>query len=194
MMRAVTLEDVLDLVQYEKRRDELQASAMAARKVRRVGVGPLVTVSFENRETVLYQIQEMCRVERIVDEKKIRFEVDTYNELVAGPGELRATLFIELTTDELLREWLSKFLGIESAVSLEVAGAGVAPAKGEEGRSKEDVTSTVHYLTFRLTDDQAAALGAGAACRLAVDLPEYAHKADVPAETLAALGADLSAP
>ena len=155
-------------------------------------MGPFVSVAFENRETVLYQIQEMCRVERIVDDDRIRFEVDTYNELVPGPGELKATLFIELTSDELVRKWLPKFLGIESAVSLEIAGAGSCRAKGEEGRSKEDVTSTVHYLTFPLTSAQADAVRAGARCRLTVGLPDYDNTADVAPETVAALGADLT--
>lgn len=191
-MKKIAPADVLDLVQYEKRRDGIQASAMAARKVRRAGVGPFVTVAFENRETVLYQIQEMCRVERLVDDDRIRFETDTYNELVAGPGELKATLFIELTSDELVRKWLPRFLGIESAVSLEIAGAGVSRAKGEEGRSKEDATSTVHYLAFPLTAAQVDAVGAGEACRLAVDLPDYRNAADVAPDTVAALGADLA--
>ena len=191
-MNKIAPADVLDLVQYEKRRDEAQASAMAARKARRAGVGPFVSVAFENRETVLYQIQEMCRVERIVDDDRIRFEVDTYNELVPGPGELKATLFIELTSDELVRKWLPKFLGIESAVSLEIAGAGSCRAKGEEGRSQEAVTSTVHYLTFPLTSAQADAVRAGARCRLTVGLPDYDNTADVAPETVAALGADLT--
>ena len=51
---------------------------------------------FENHDTVLLQIQEMLRTERITAEAGILHELETYNELVPGPGELSATLFVEI--------------------------------------------------------------------------------------------------
>jgi hypothetical protein len=88
-------EDLLDLVQYEKAREKMRGSVIELKNRRRVPVGDTLTFLFENRETVLLQIQEMIRTERIVDEDKIAEELATYNALVPDAGELSATLFIE---------------------------------------------------------------------------------------------------
>ena len=89
---------------------------------RRVAIGPIVSVVFENRETMRSQIQEMARAERMVSDEQIQKELDVYNALIPEPGELSATLFIELTGDEALRDWLPRLVGIEHAVVLRLPG------------------------------------------------------------------------
>ncbi len=151
----------------------------------------MLTVAFENHFTLWYQIQEMIRAERMVDDDAIQFELDTYNALIPGPGELSVTLFIEIADTELLHEWLPKLPGIEQSMSFEVEGAGSAPGKGEEGRSKEAITSTVHYVCFKLTREQVDAIKSHSACRLRADHPEYQAEAAISPELLAALADDL---
>lgn len=188
----ISRDDLLDLVEYEKARDEIRDSAMAARKLRRVHVGEMVTIAFENVETVKYQIQEMMRAERMVDDDEIDFEISTYTGLLPGPSELSATLFIEIDDTPRLHEWLPKLVGIEDSVSLAIDGAGVAAAVGEEGRSKEDVTSTVHYLRFPLTAEQAQVLRAARGAELVIEHPNYRARTTLSPETVEALGSDIA--
>lgn len=193
MSHEINRDDMLDIAQYEKQRAAIREHVIAQRKLRRVHVGEIITVAFENAETVRYQIQEMMRAERMVDDAAIDFEIATYSEMLPGPNELSATLFIEIDDTERLHEWLPKLVGIEHAVSLEIAGAETAAALGEEGRSREDVTSTVHYLKIPLDDAQAGAIRTGADCALVIDQANYAARAELGTEMVAALAADLGA-
>jgi hypothetical protein len=91
--------DVLNFFEYEKVREEMRRRVIALKCARRVAVGPYVSFVFENRDTLLFQIQEMCRVERITDDAKIQAEIDVYGALLPRPGELSATLMIEMVVD-----------------------------------------------------------------------------------------------
>lgn len=95
-MRGVRRDEVLDLTGYEKLREVFLARTIALKRPRRISVGDRLTFVFENRDTVLFQIQEMLRVERTVKEEKIEEEIAVYNELVPGANELSATLMIEI--------------------------------------------------------------------------------------------------
>jgi hypothetical protein len=173
-MNKVTLEDIKDIAEYEKIRPHFRQYIIQLKKHRRVQVGDLVTFVFENRETVIYQIQEMMRAERMVDEERIQEEIDVYNELVPGDQELSATMFIEIDDPAVLRQWLPNLIGIEQAVYLNIGQAHEIPGAFEPGRSKEDKTSTVHYIKFPLTPDQVRAFGDEAqAIHLVVDHPHY---------------------
>src|SRR5262245_895916 len=148
-MHKLALSDVKDLVQYEKVREEMRARIIELKKSRRVSVGPNLTLLFENRETVLFQVQEMVRTERMVEEGKIQDELDAYNTLLPEPGELSATLFIEIPeivkmTNEEVRVAVNRFQGLERAVWLVVDGERV-PALFEGGHSKEEKMAAVQY-------------------------------------------------
>ncbi|HEY4908440.1 MAG TPA: DUF3501 family protein, partial [Methylomirabilota bacterium] len=104
------LKDVLNFFEYEKVRAEMRERAIELKRVRRVTVGRYLSFVFENRDTVLFQIQEMCRVERITDDAKIQDELDA---IVPGPRELSATLFIEITDKEQIQPVLDRFMGID---------------------------------------------------------------------------------
>src|SRR4051794_40600370 len=143
-MRKVDISEVKDLVAYEKVRDAMRARNIEMTRERRLSVGPNLTFLFENRDTVLFQIQEMVRTERIVDEAKIREEVDSYNALVPDAGELSATLFIEIPelvkmTQAQVREAVNRFQGLDrdGVIWIEVGGGVKVPARFEEGHSKE---------------------------------------------------------
>ena len=114
----LTLDDIADLRAYERERDEFRNHVIALKKRRRVAVGPIVTVLFENRDTIRFQIQEMARAEKIISDEGIQTELDIYNPMIPEPGTLAATLFIELTTEADLEHWLPRLVGIERAVQL----------------------------------------------------------------------------
>ena len=82
MSRKLTLDDIADLRAYEREREDFRAHVIALKKRRRVGVGPFMTIVFENRDTIRFQIQEMARVERLATDDAIENELRAYNPLV----------------------------------------------------------------------------------------------------------------
>lgn len=196
-MKKIERVEVLNLVEYEKAREGMRARVIALKKNRRVGVGENLTFLFENRETVLFQIQEMVRTERIVDDSKIQEEVDAYNALIPSAGQLSATLFIEIPDLHLMdhdqvREAVNRFQGIDrDGVFLRVGDAPAIPARFEEGHSKEEKMAAVHYLRFPVPAEAAARLAAGEPVRLVVDHPRYKAEARLADAVRAELQADL---
>lgn len=197
-MRKVERTEIKDLVAYEKAREAMRAHVIEVKKHRRVAVGPNLTVLFENRDTVLFQIQEMVRTERIVDDGRIQEEVDVYNALVPDHGELSATLFIEIPelvrmSPDKVRETVNRFQGLDrDSVWLQVDGLRV-PARFEPGHSKEEKMAAVHYVRFALPEAARAALGATAAdVRVVVEHPHYRAEAALAAETCRSLREDLA--
>lgn len=176
-MRKLTVDDIVDHRAYERERDDFRATIIALKKRRRIALGDFVTIVFENTDTMRFQVQEMARAERMLTDDAIAQEVHTYNELVPDPGELSGTLFIELTTDDALREWLPKMRDIEFAVRFDLgprddAQRVVGIPRDEERLTRQDITSTVHYLRFPFEPAQRRLLADGPA-RLVVDHPEY---------------------
>lgn len=177
MMQKLAVSDIADLRAYERERDEFRSEIIAMKRHRRIGVGALLTVVFENTATMRFQIQEMARVERILTDDAIEHEVHTYNELIPDDGELSATMFIEITEPDTLREWLPKLVGIEDHVSIVVNDApSRAVEQDAERLTRADTTSSVHYLKFSFTDEQQAEFAEGPV-RIVVDHPAY--EADV---------------
>lgn len=192
-VRKLTLDDIVDHRAYEREREEFRRYIIDLKRRRRVAVGDLVTLVFENTDTMRWQVQEMARAERMLSDDAIAEEVAIYNELVPDAGELSATLFVELTDDAKLREWLPKLVGIEHHVHIELAdGVRVAAVPEDEERlTREDVTATVHYLKFPFTPEQQEQFAAGPA-RLVIEHPEYQESAELPAEQRAELARDFS--
>jgi len=191
-MRKITLADVRDIAEYEKIRDEFRRAIIALKKRRRVQVGDFVTFVFENRETVLFQIQEMMRAERLVHEDQIQREIDIYNELIPEDNELSATMLIEIDDLDVLRQWLPKLVGIEEQVWLRIGDRHVVRALYEPGRSKEDKTSTVHYVRFRLSPEEIRAFkDESLPAVLAIAHENYRAEATIPLEVRRSLAEDL---
>jgi len=150
-MTPIAVDEILNLYEYEKVRDERRRAVIALRAGRRVAVGRYLSVVFESRETVWFQIQEMIRTERIVDPGKIAEEVAVYNALLPRPGELAATMFIEIEQPDRVKPVLDDLLGIDTRdyVRLEV-GPHVVVGAFEAGHSDEDLgkLSAVHFVRF----------------------------------------------
>lgn len=196
MTRKLTLDDIADLRAYERERDEFRSRVIEVKRRRRVAVGTILTLVFENRETIRLQIQEMARVERILSDEGIQVELDIYNELIPEPGHLCATLFIELTSDDQMREWLPRLVGIERSFLLVLSdGSSVRcrPESQHEGQlTRDDVTAAVHYLTWDFTPEQVAAAAAGP-MTLVCDHPAYLEDVPLADETVRELVSDLKA-
>ncbi|HEY4485865.1 MAG TPA: DUF3501 family protein [Nitrospiria bacterium] len=192
-MEKLRLEDIKPLSEYESLRKDARRRIIELKKRRRILLGDRISLVFENRETIQFQIQEMVRAEHLRDPAKIQGEIDAYNPLIAGSGELSAVLFIEITEEDRIKEVLDRFQGLDNgrAVYLEV-GPDRIYAQFEEGNSREDKISAVQYLRFRLTKDQQAALmDPGAAAALAADHPNYKARAPLNFETKQELARDM---
>lgn len=192
--RALTLDDIMDLRAYERQRDTLRRQVIALKQRRRVAVGPLVTLVFENRDTIRFQIQEMARAEQMTTDAAIEEELAVYNPLIPEPGHLSATLFVELVDEEALRYWLPRLVGIEHAVVFRLAdGARVQcqpEAEHEAQLTRADVTAAVHYVHWVLSPQQVEQM-AGGPVVLAVEHPEYRYDTALASATVAELLADL---
>ena len=158
-MNALIPNDIIPYADYERQREGFRARIIELKKRRRISVGPLITLVFENRATLLFQIQEMIRVEQIFDPAKVQEELDVYNALLPAAGELSATLLIEITDDARTKEWLDIFMGLDHGKKVAVTVCGERLyAEFEGGHSHETKISAVHFIRFRPTSDMTAVL------------------------------------
>lgn len=149
-MKALTKEQLIPYEAYERQREAFRRRMIPLKARRRVSIGDKITLLFENQDTLQFQVQEMIRAERIVDPGKVQEELDVYNGLLPEPGELSATLFIEVTESADIKRDLDAFQGIDRGrtVSL-VAGPESIFGEFEGGHSKESKISAVHFVRFR---------------------------------------------
>jgi hypothetical protein len=197
-MRKIEPGEIKNILEYEKVRGAAKARNLEVTRHRRVPVGDQLSLLFENRETVWFQIQEMVRTERIVDERKVQDEIDTYNGLIPDAGELSATLFIEIPEiarlpPQEVRRRVDGFLGLRNGCIVLELGEERVAARFEGGGSQEERMSAVQFMRFALPAAARAALpDPSRPAALAVDHPNYRARATLSAETRAALGADLA--
>ncbi len=193
-VQGLTLDDVLDLRAYERVREDYRARVIARKKHRRVALGPLVTLVFECLDTVRFQVQEMARVEKIISDEAIQVEIDIYNRLLPSEGELSATLLIELTSEDELREWLPKLVGIERQVGIDLGGEVVASepeAQHAAALTRDTLTPAVHYLRFPFTAAQVVAFRDAPEVALVSTHPAYEARTVLPADVRQELLGDL---
>lgn len=192
-MRPLVRADLLNLHEYERVREARRREIVALKAPRRVQVGRYLSFLFENRATVWFQVQEMCRTERIVDEARIQDELDVYNALLPRPGELAATMMIEIAEAAEIKPVLDKLLGIDTRDYVRLQG-GSASAVGvfETGHSDEErgKISAVHFVRFPLTPALRAAF-TGAEVALVVEHPNERARAVLSEETKQSLARDL---
>ena len=191
--RELTLADIADTRAYEREREDFRTRIIALKKVRRVGVGPVVSLVFENRETIRFQVQEMARAERLLSDRAIQMELDTYNPLIPGAGELSLSLYIELTSRSEMEHWLPRLVGIESSVELVLSTGrvgGEVDAGHASSLTRADVTAAVHFVRFELSPAQIEAFRTGPVA-LAITHPEYEERTVLEEATRASLLEDL---
>ncbi len=191
-MRPIEAQDILDLTAYERIRDDFVQKTIALKRPRRIRVGEILCFIFENRDTVLFQIQEMTRAERTVKEEGIAEEVRVYNELIPDAYGLSATLMIEIPNAAEIRPQLDRLVGIDEHVYLDV-GAHSVRATFDTGQFEENRISAVQYVKFPLGEKLAADFrDPNVPVGLRVDHPNYAEKTSIEGASRASLAADLA--
>lgn len=189
-MKQLTLKDIESIPEYQAERNTVRQRIIALKKVRRAHLGPRVALVFENRDTMWFQVQEMCRIEHIVDEDLVQQEIDVYNDLLPEGTAVGATLLIELVQEDDMPRILRELSGLEETVWL-TFGSYDLHAEAELGRSTEEKTSSVHYLTFRFTPEMRSALAEADRVVLSTRHPNYRYETTLTVQTVASLVQDL---
>ncbi|KGI77001.1 DUF3501 family protein [Oleiagrimonas soli] len=192
-MKPLTRDDLFTLETYAAKRSDFRARVIAHKKPRKVHLGEHLTLIFEDRLTIQYQIQEMLRVERIFEATGIEDELGAYNPLIPDGGNLKATMLIEYSDPEVRKRELAKLRNVEHDIALQVGDLPPVKAIADEDleRSNEEKTSAVHFMRFELDEAMRAAWKDGAPVFLSCTHDHYPVRVQLDAEQHAALGADL---
>lgn len=193
-MNALTRQDLLSLETYAAERAEFRARVLAHKKARSVQIGPHLTLLFEDRLTIQYQVQEMLRIEKIFEAAGIEEELGAYNPLIPDGQNLKATMLIEYAdVDERKRE-LVRLRGIEDHVELRVGdyAPSVAIADEDLPRSNDEKTSAVHFLRFELDTEMISSWRQEASVSFACTHPQYLHQHELGANQRDALAKDFA--
>ena len=194
-MRPLVREEIVPLGPYGTVRDAFRQAVIAHKRARRVEVGPNVTLVFEDRETLRFQVQEMLWVERIDEPARVQHELDVYNELMPGARELSATLFVEITEPGRIRAELDRLVGIDEHVAL-VLGDGAAQrivrARFDAKQFEDERISAVQYIRFALDEVEVAALALPRSyAAIRISHPAYTHVAALAPAVRESLAAGL---
>ncbi len=193
-MQKLTRDDLYSLEKYAEVRPAFRAEVMLHKKNRQLAIGPNVTLYFEDRTVMHYQIQEILRAERVFEAEGIEEELETYNSMIPDGTNWKATFMIEFAEEAERREALASMIGIESEVWVKVNGFDkVIPISDEDlERDNEKKTSSVHFMRFELSSEMIAALKQGGRLSAGIHHPAYEHTVDpVPQHIRDSLVSDL---
>jgi hypothetical protein len=191
--RLITRGDLMSLEQYAEQRDDFRQQVLAHKKSRQIALGPNTTLYFEDRLTLLYQIQEMLRIEKVFEADGINEELEAYNPMIPDGCNFKATFMIEYADAIVRAAQLEKMVRIEDLLWMQIGEHEKIWSIADEDleRSTENKTSAVHFLRFQLTDAQAAELQAGAAWNVGVQHPIYTYDHAIVDATRTSLLKDL---
>lgn len=190
-MRKIDYSEIIPYNEYLKVRKDFQERIIKLKKNRRIQIGEHITFVFENRETVLYQIQEMIRLEKMTDEKLIKNEIEVFNQLIPNENELVATMFIEIFERHLIKSVLNSLVGIHNKIFLEFNNERI-PCVFYEENLTEGKISSVQYVKFIFNEEQKNKfIDPKIEFKLKIDHPNYKAEAIIPENIKASLIEDL---
>ena len=193
-MTQLTASDLMSLEQYARERADFRAKVLEHKKTRQVALGPNATLYFEDELTIRYQVQEMLRIERIFEAEGIEDELSAYNPLIPDGSNWKATFMLEYPDIDVRKRELSRLIGVEDKVWVQVDGHDKVYAIADEDleRDTDEKTSSVHFMRFELDDDMVQALKGGVGLAMGVDHDNLAVTVTVPDAVRASLVNDLS--
>ena len=193
MMQQITRDDLMSLEQYAEKRGEFRQQVLEHKKHRQIALGPNATLYFEDRLTLLYQIQEMLRIEKVFEADGIKEELDAYNPLIPDGRNFKATFMIEYPDPEIRAAQLAKLVGIEDLVWMQIGAYDKIWSIADEDleRSTEEKTSAVHFMRFDISDEMARDLASGAGWKIGVQHAIYTYEVEIEGATRASLLNDL---
>ncbi len=193
-MDKVKREEILNLYEYEKVRQDKVKEFIEMKKKRRVFVGDLVQLFFENKFSVWFQIQEMIRAERMVKEEDINFEIETYNDLIPDKNELSITMFIEIPSKEERERKLRELVGIHDSLYLITDNFKIKALAEERSNLDYDMgkAAAVHFLKLSFNDKSLKDFINTKEPYFSIEHEKYTHKALIPEDVKEELLKDLA--
>ena len=189
-MRLITRSDIKGTAIYAGMRDDYRKRIIELKRDRRVIIGDRVSMVFENRTTLISQVEEMLRAENLTSDEQIAEELAVYNAIMPSAKSLSATLFLEVPPGTNARTELDRLIGLDEHLILHIGDHQVRAAF-EEGRGTTERISAVQYCRFPLTDEALSALQTeGCQLRMEIDHPGYQHSTDCTEAMRASLAAD----
>ena len=192
-MKKLIISDLLSLEEYDKSREEIKQNLLLHKKNRSVKIGDNVLLLFEDYETIKYQVQEMLRIEKIFKENDIQDEIDAYQSLIPDGNNLKATMLIMYTDVNERKIMLNKLCDLENRVWLSINNSKKIFAVSDEDleRSRDEKTSTVHFLRFQLSDADKKSFNETDDIIIGIDHKEYNYEAKLQRDTISTLAEDL---
>lgn len=194
MNNLLTRKDLMSLENYSAARSDMRAEVMAHKKNRNLAIGPNVTMYFEDKVTIKYQIQEMLRAEKVFEIDGVEEELSAYNPLIPNGSNWKGTMMIEYIDAEERAVALTQLIGIDRQTWVKVGDLDKVFAISNEDleRETEFKTSAVHFMRFELNDEMVQAAKKGESISVGIDHENYSYAVSpVPENYQEALVNDL---
>jgi hypothetical protein len=189
----ITAGDLMSVEAYAKVRKERRAGLVQRKKLRRLEIGPVCSMHFENYESMWFQVQEMLYIEKGGPEQ-IPGELAAYNPLIPKGTELVATVLFEIDDPDQRKAMLSRLGGVEETAFIEIGPERITgvPEADQDRTTAEGKASSVQFIHFPFTPKQIEAFRKpGARILVGFGHPHYGHIAVMPESVRAALAEDF---
>jgi len=176
-MKGLTLDDLLPLEEFATRRRELfDAHNRYLDRYRRVRIGPRVTLVFENRQTLWFYLQEVLRVARLAEPRRVQQELNVYNRLLPGRSRLQAALLLRVSDEARAAAELSRWQQLHGEDLCLHLGDARLPANLLTCRPEDRCIGTAHWVQFVFDVDSRRSLAdPHSAAHFSVALGDYRH-------------------
>jgi len=186
-MAQLSRDEIRTGADYESARESERRQIALDKQGRRVKLGDMLTLVFENPRTLRHTVEEVLRAERVVHEPAIATEVEDFSSLMPEPNSLSACLYADVADNADLETTNDQLAGVVDTLTLTVGDQRVA-------------ASVVHadfqpalacFVKFALGDAQRQALESGAPVSVDVDHPAARGRFDLTEAQRRAIAADL---
>ncbi len=186
-------EDIYERKDYINIRPKLRKEIVGRKRKRRLDIGPYVTLYFENRDTIIHQINEMVFIEN-GGRQQIKEEIDAYKSLIPNGKELVATVMVEIDNPLKRAEVLSKMGGFEETFTIKIADKLVSgKAELDVDRTTADgKASSVQFIHFSFTEEDIKIFRDDSSkIELSINHRAYVHSTTLQNETKDELNKDF---
>jgi len=189
MGRELVPEEIRAGTAYETVRGDERSRIAALQRYRRVSLGRVLSLVFQNRETLTAALEEMLRTQRSAEPDRVAAGVAAFNAMLPDDPVLGATLYVDVADPAELAQAIADLGGIERSVYLDIGGerVGGLPDVGEA----EDEAAGAWHISFPLGDPHRDAWSTGAEIAVGVEHPAYSARVVLGEEQRRAIGADL---
>jgi hypothetical protein len=177
-MTPLSLDDLVPLEEYAGRRREFfESHCRYLDRYRRLRIGPAATLLFENRQTLWFRVQEVLRIARLAEVRRVQQELDLFNRLLPGPGQLQAALLIDVPDATPLTEQLAPWRNLTDEHLRFCVGKHAYASRVLTCRPEDRAIGTAHWIQFTFDSEGRRSLADPRQPALVhITLPTYTHR------------------